>query len=661
MQYTNDKPTFIISFLISTLLLSSFSLLKNLDLIKETFLFKLGNERFTMEEFEYYFSKNNTFTKDSVEFKVNEYLDLFIIFKLKVLEAKQRNMHKEKGFINELRSYQKQLIKPYLVGTKVSDSLILEVYERTKEEIKASHILLKVSKDAIPEDTLKAYNKLLKIRSQINAGANFDSLAFAYSEDPSAKHNKGNLGYFSTLAMVYPFENAAFSTPLGSISDIVRTKFGYHLIYVSDRRQARGKIKVAHIILHTKPNATIEELQNIESKINSIHKKITEGENWNKLCNLYSEDINTKNKGGVLNWFGTGELVKEFETVFYNLKNIGDISTPFKTHYGWHIIKLLDKKDIEPLAKIRNKLESKISGTNRFKVKKNQALQTLKKQNNYQLNMTTKELTLSAFDSTLLKGKWKMDSTQFVNQTIFTVQNTSYTTWDFAKFVSENQDKRKNITVIKYIETLYNQFEEKSIFDFEEKYLEQNNKEYRMMLNEYRDGILLFNLMEKEIWGKSLEDSVGLEKFYKDNKQNYKINETADVKIFVSDNKETIEKAKTFINKTKKEIDKAINNKELLNLQIFSKTVERGEDNQVDKYWSKGIFDFNKDNKWYLMQIQAINSGGFKPLNTIKGQVISDYQNYLEELWIKKLKSKYPVKINKTVLKQVIRKIENQL
>lgn len=658
MQHNTQKRSIIICSILLFLVFGSFNQLKTK---KEKPLFKLGTKEYYTEEFEYYFSKNNDeLTKDSVEFKVKEYLDLFVKFRLKVLEAENRNMHLDETFIKELSGYQKQLAKPYLTESKMSEALIKEVYERMKEEVRASHILLKVKENALPEDTLKVYNKVMQIRSQVVAGANFDSLAQITSEDPSAKQNKGDLGYFSALAMVYPFEEAAFSTSVNDVSNPTRTRFGYHLIKVTDRRKAQGKVKVAHIMLREKKEVN-NDVENIELKISSIHQKLSNGESWDELCNLYSEDRNTKAKGGVLNWFGTGNLVKEFEAAAFGLQKKGDISTPFKTRFGWHIVKLLDKKSIEPLEEIRGRIESKISRDSRSKVKKEQTLTSLKSQNDFELDYSVLDQVIGSFDTTLLEGKWQIDSTEFTNQTIFSLGGQNYSSWDFSDFVNKKQRKRQGVSVTKYAESLYNQFEEKSIFEFEEKNLETNNKEYRMVLGEYRDGILLFNLMEKEVWGKAVEDTVGLKAYYKSNQDEYEAKESAIVRFFVSDKQEVIEKAKPFLDKTKNEIDKAFNKEEPLNLQVFDKTVEKGEDSDIDNYWKVGVYDFEKDNRKYLLQVQEIVPKKYKPLNTIKGQVISDYQNYLEETWVSGLKSKYPVKINKSSLKQFIKKTENRL
>ncbi len=643
-------------------LILSLIVLSTLSSFAQKPLFKLGSHKYYTEEFEYYFSKNNDrLSKDSVAIKVNEYLELFVKFRLKVLEARQKDMHLEPDFIKEFTGYQKQLAKPYLMESKMSEALVQEVYARMLEEVKASHILLRVAEDAVPEDTLKAFNKIINIKAQITAGASFDSLAVIHSEDPSAKQNKGSLGYFSAMAMVFPFEDAAYNTAVGALSNPVRTKFGYHLIKVQDRRKARGKVKVAHIMLRSKPKASPEEAQNVEAKINSIYDKLTKGASWDELCKLYSEDQNTKDKGGVLNWFGTGNLVKEFETAAFGLENKGDYSKVFQTRYGWHIVKLMDKKPVEPLDEIRTQLESKISRDGRSKVKKTQSLQKLKKQNNFQISTNNRNTIFTAFDSTLIFGKWKLDSATFINQVLFSLKDNNYSTWDFAAFVLKNQRRRKNISIAKYAESLYNQFEEKSIFEFEEKNLEYSNKEYRMILQEYRDGILLFNLMEQEVWGKAVSDTTGQKEYYSKFKNKYAMKESAVVRVLSSENKETIEKVKADIDKTKKEIDKAYNSKERLTLQILDKTVEKGEDSDVDSNWAVGIYEYEKGGRHYLLQVKEIIAAGYKVMENIKGQVISDYQNHLEDQWIEGLKDKYPVKVNKATLKLVIKKIEAQL
>ena len=321
---------------------------------KNTSLFAVGDKSISSEEFEYVYSKNNL-KKDSVvdEKDIREYLDLYVNFKLKVREAKSLGLDQKENFITELEGYRKQLAKPYLMESKVTNQLVEEAYERMKSEVNASHILLKLDQNALAEDTLKVYNEIIELRNKALNGESFGTLAKEHSQDPSARSNGGNLGYFSAMQMVFPFENAAYTTAKGDISMPVRTQFGYHILQVHDKRASRGQIKLAHIMLRATEGMPQENLDNAKNKIDEIFKNLSAGEDWGKLCSQFSEDVGTSKKGGELPWLGTGRIHPDFEKPAFALENPNDFTKPVKTPYGWHIIKLIDKKGIEPFEKRR--------------------------------------------------------------------------------------------------------------------------------------------------------------------------------------------------------------------------------------------------------------------------------------------------------------------
>jgi peptidyl-prolyl cis-trans isomerase SurA len=629
---------------------------------KEKYLLKLGEEEFFEEEFRYYFFKNNnSLTKDSVKFQMEEYLDLYVKFRLKVLAAEGLGKDKEADFIKEFNGYKVQLIKPYLMESKITESLIQETYDRMKEERLASHILLNVKEDALPKDTLEVYNRLLKIRERIEKGSDFDSLAFQYSEDPSAKSDRGSLGYFSALQMVYPFEEAAFTTEIGQVTGPIRTRFGYHLIHVKDKRPALGQVQVAHIMIKIQTDVRSDQ-ETSEKKIRAIYDKLKEGEDWESLCKLHSEDDNTKNRGGILNWFSTGKIVKEFEDVAFALENREDISEPFKTKYGWHIIKLKDKKGLEPFEEVKAELESTLSRDERSRVKKNKAISAIKNQNAFSLNAANKLTSIARMDSSLLNGTWQIDTSSVESsQTLFSLSGKDYLISDFWSYVISRQRKRAHSNLEEYKTDLYNRYEEKCIFDFEEIQLSKTNFEYRMILEEYRSGILLFNLMEEKVWQKAVKDTVGQKAYYDRNKEEYILNENADVRIFVSDNLEILGKSKSYLDSTAQTIDKIFNKQKPLTLQVIEKNAEKGVDKMLDSYWQQGLHEHHENNKYYLINVKKINPEGIKELGKTLGAVISGYQNELEKNWIEELKSQYPVNVNKKVLKKLISKIEEEV
>lgn len=623
-------------------------------------LFQLGDEAYGTKAFNYYFLKNaEEPTADSAKIKVNEYLDLYVNFRLKVKEAITQGQDQTPEFKAEFEGYKKQLAEPYLMQTKVNEQMVAEAYQRLTQEVSASHILIKSDEQANPEDTLKAYNKALDIKKQILAGADFGTLASQVSDDPSAKQNGGNLGYFSALQMVYPFENAIYQNQIGDVVGPVKTRFGYHIIKINDKRKARGQVLVAHIMIRAKPDSL--SMAVAKSKATSIYDNLKKGANWDEQCKLYSDDVRTKPAGGKLQWFGTGQLVPKFEDAAFALKEAGDISEPVQTRFGWHIIKLIDQKGIAPFEEMQDELETKISRDSRAKDKKSVALAKLKESQYFETNPAVLSQLVNYFDSTLLAAQWSDEQSKADgSKVLFTTNNTDYTLQLFFDYVKEKQKKRKLTALDTYVNQLYNQFVEKSIFDEELELIEAHNYDYQMVLDEYRSGILLFNLMETEVWNKAMIDSVGLEAFYdKNKKKNYKLAEHVVVRRFVSKDSAVLQSVSTQLDKTNSELDSLFNSQEPLTLQTFEEKIEQGKNQWLDDHWAVGSSIQSGKNYFTLWHVESIQPDGYKPLAEIKGLVISDYQQELEKQWLKALSKKYPMKLNKSVLKSYIEGFEN--
>lgn len=623
-------------------------------------LFYLEADPFSLSDFDYYFLKNsNAPSVDSAKTKVNEYLELYINFRLKVREAVNRGKDQTLAFREEFEGYKKQLAEPYLTQTKIKEHMIQQAYDRKTIEASASHILIKSETDANPEDTLKAFQKAADIKNRINAGEDFEVLATQMSEDPSARQNKGNLGYFSALQMVYSFENAVYESKVGEVVGPVKTQFGYHIIKVNDKRKARGQVLAAHIMIRSNPDSL--SMANAKIKAHSVYQNVINGADWKEQCELYSDDQRTKPLGGQLRWFGTGNLVPEFENAVFALKQIGDITAPVKTRFGWHIIKLLDKKDIASFEEMKADLENKISRDSRAKDKKSVALSKLKKTQHFDLNHQTRSQLMVCFDSTLLDAQWNYKNTDAaMSDVLFITNGNKYLLEDFLKFAHEKQKQRKLTALSTYVDQLYNQFEEKSIFEEELKLIEVNNYDYKMVLDEYRSGILLFNQMEEEVWNKAVEDSLGLLEFYeKSKKKKYEQKEYALVRRFVSEDKSILQSVSNQLAKSNSELDSLFNREEPLTLQTFDEKIELGKEPWLDDRWEVGSSIQDGKNYYTLWNITEIHPKGYKPLNEIKGMVISDYQNELEQQWLKALKKKYPLKVNKSVLKAYTEKFEN--
>ena len=321
---------------------------------EDPILLKIGNLTVNSNEFLQLYKKNQI-AGDTVntERSIKDYANLFVNFKLKVLAAQQQGLDTTQAFREELQTYRKQLSQSYLTEKNVSESLVKEVYERMKEELSVAHILLNCPPDAAPQDSMRVYLELLKIRERAVSGEEFNKLAKMFSNDPSVVNNDGNLDYITAMSTVYPFENMAYQTSKGKISMPFRSKFGFHILKVNDRRESLGKVRVAHIMVKIEANASEKDKNDAKLKIDEIFKKLQSGDKFENVCKKLSEDETTRNSNGVLEMFGAGQMVKEFEQAAFSLKQIGEISLPIRTKFGWHIIKLIEKKSLEPFAEIQ--------------------------------------------------------------------------------------------------------------------------------------------------------------------------------------------------------------------------------------------------------------------------------------------------------------------
>lgn len=513
-------------------------------------LAKFGTNNIYTPEFDYVYKKNNANAPDAYTSEsLKEYLNLYTNFRLKVKEAEELGLDTSVAFKKELEGYRKQLAQPYLTEKGVTDQLCREAYDRMKEEVNASHILIEVGPDADPKDTLIAYTKITDIRQKALSGQDFGMLAAQYSQDPSAKTNKGNLGYFTALQMVYPFEEAAYKTKVGEISNPVRTKFGYHILKVFNKRPSQGQIRVAHIMVRATSGLPAADSLVAKQKIDEIYKKLKDGEKWETLVSQFSDDVNSKPKGGELPWFSTGRMIPSFEDASFKLVNLGDFSAPVLTPYGWHIIKLLEKKPLETYEQLEPTIKSKVAKDSRSELNKTMLLQRLRKENNFSENTKSVELTCTLADSTLLKGLFAKTTDEKTNLTLFSIKDEKYTTAKFFDYVKTNQKPKKGISPSQCMRNMYKDYSNASLISYEESHLAEKYVDYKMLVREYRDGILLFQLMDDKVWSKAIEDTAGLKAFFNKNNNNYRWTARAQATIYNVANKETLDKLKTELTK----------------------------------------------------------------------------------------------------------------
>lgn len=617
-------------------------------------LFTLDGKPTFTNEFVYLYRKNHTNkSQDYTESKIDEYLNLFINFKLKITEAQKRGIDTTAKFNKELKTYREELKKPYRAEKDVLDKLTREAYDHLTMEVKASHILIQLKPDATPEDTLSAFNKISDIKKRIVAGEDFEKLARELSDDPSAKQNGGSLGYFTAMQMVYPFEKAAYQTKVGEVSSIVRTRFGYHLIKVVDKRPSKGEVEVSHILLRsTKDNET-----KVKNLIFEIYDQIKKGRSWDELCKQYSEDSNTKNAGGKLRPFGVGALaaVPEFEATAFAMQNPGEISDPFQSNIGWHIIRLEKKIPVPPYAEVESSLKKRVARDERMKISE-QALEVKRKKDlGFVENSETKTKVMALADSSLLKGKWKLSGNPELKKLVLiSINGKQVTAGNFILWVEQQQVSSK-LTPPAYMNQLYESWTEERINGAEEEKIIKENPDFKYLLAEYREGILLFEIMEKEVWNKASEDSVGQRKYYNEHINKYEAGNRIEARIFSTTDKSFLDEVKKKVTHgdTLKEADM----KKFKSAQNF-RNYEKGESKAIDKVnWVPGLQEAEIDGTYYLVEVKKLVAPGPKTLEEARAKVISDYQDSLEKNWVASLKNKYRVVLNNKGKKTVVEEL----
>ena len=622
-------------------------------------ILKIDNHVVNKSEFEQIYWKNKK-EKIATKEDLDEYIELFINFKLKVISAEELGLDTTNKFIDELSGYRKQLEKPYLTDTSITESLINEAYYRTINEINASHIMVKLGPNPNPTDTLKAYNKISSFLKSINSGeVSFEKIAKESSEDPYAKTNAGNLGYFNAFKMIYSFENAAYKTPIGDVSKPIRTRYGYHLVRPNSTRKAMGKVKTSHIMITT--NQKLPNNNKITSeKINSIYNDLNNGTlSFEELANKFSEDRKSAKNGGEIGWISSGgNVYPEFEKTVFSLTKNGDFSKPFKTPNGWHIVKRLDYEPIGDLKSLSYELKNKIEKDMRGQKTKSSFIKKLKVdyadliEELIILNELKKILNNKNFN---FKTMPLNNEIKGINNVILSIENKSYTTYDFLEHLLNLKKLDKNLITNNTLTKLYEKFVNQKLIAFEKTQLEKKYPEFKALMKEYRDGILLFEISDQMIWTKAIKDTSGLKEFYMSNTDTWKWPNRIKATIYTSDSKKTISKAVSL--KKKKGINndslvKIINKGNVLSLSFESKIIEdfskyNTSFEELKKGFNKLI---NANDKWTTIYVEEKLPVANKKLEECEGLVVSAYQNYLEKVWIANLKKSHTMVVNYNTL-----------
>jgi len=632
---------------------------------KKEVLFTIDDKPYYTDEFTRVYNKNLDLVKDESQKDLTQYLELFIGYKLKINKANKLGLQNGEAYKNELATYRTQLSKNYLTDSKVTKELVEEGYQRSLKEIRASHILITLDENAAPADTLVAYNKIMDIRKRALNGEDFGELAVQNSQDPSAKDNRGDLGYFSSFRMVYAFESAAFKTPKGKISNPVRTRFGYHIIKVDDERANRGEVTVAHIMILNPKEDKPEEKAAAEAKIRDIYKKIQQGESFESLAKQFSEDKSSSSKGGLLSRFGSGQLSsEEFENAAFSLTADKPVSAPFQSKFGWHIVKLIEKHPLKSFDEMKAELENKVGKDDRSRLITNSINEKLRKQFPIKRDNKVYSAATKTVNDTYYENKWEIPAdTKPYDKKLFAIKERTVTGTDFLKFVKDQEKGNNTIKPVSQLtDNLYEKFVDVQLNKYYIDNLENTFPDFAAIMDEYRDGLLLFDLMEKEIWERSKTDTIGLKNFFEANKANYNWKKRLDVTIASSTDMNVIKNAQKMLkaNSTPEQLKEKLNTKDKVNLMTNSGVFEEGNEALPKNIkFETGVSEIIKDGEYYFVaKVNKVLPEGQKTLDESKGKAINDYQQYLEQNWVSDLKKEFTVKTFPEVFERVKRELK---
>ena len=478
--------------------------------LENNILFKVNDSLVYVDEFNRVYNKNIDLIDENNQKDFESYLELFINYKLKLAEAYDLGLQNDPKYKSELNKYVKQLQNTYLTDRETENKFLREAYERTKYEVNVSHILIRI--DENDNDTIDVYNKLNNLRGPF-LNSSINDFKNSHIEDEELIIE--NLGYFSAFKMIYKFENMAYKTPVGEVSLPFRSRFGFHILKVNDKRSSLGEVTVGHIMTYkNKPNA-YERITNILDSLNN-------GISFEYLAKKYSDDKNSSFKGGRLNPFSSGQINSiPFENAAFELGKKNNISKPIETKYGWHIIKFYSKKNLQKFDEIKYELLNKLKKSSRFSIVSDSFYDFL--MNRYGLNYQNNNLDyfISILDPSYFKGEWSIPESIDEEKTLIKILDKNLKFIDFATFLEDNQRKTSITPYQKLISDRYKSFIKYNALEVYKNNLESENSDYKFVIKEYREGLLLFNLMQDKIWTVRDSDSTKLKMFFSENKNKY--------------------------------------------------------------------------------------------------------------------------------------------
>ncbi|WP_292889186.1 peptidylprolyl isomerase [Nonlabens sp.] len=644
-----------------------FSALSYAQQLKDATFLSIDGTDYDAGTFMKFYFKNIDIVQEESQKDIDNYLDLYIDYRLKLQQAYELGLDKKDAHIRDIQNTRSSLSQPFLTDHKVTERLVKEGYKRGLQQVNASHILIKISRGASPTDTLMAWNRIQAIYKELQQGADFGSLARAKSEGPSAG-NEGNIGWFGAFVMAYEFETAAYETPVASFSKPIRTDFGYHIVYVNDKRPNPGEVTVAHIMTYDQQG---EGEQTAATRIQEIYQQLEEGKSFEELAREFSDDENSAARGGRLNKFGTGGIDETFANAAFELQEKGAYTRPLETKYGWHIIQLLEKHPLKTFEDLENELKDKIQKSPRSRKITEAFTNQLKKQ--YQIPeklVLPKKVYNIVNDSLIMSGTYVYDKNQNANTNeLFKIRATTYTVSNFLSYVEQKQLKDFTYYADKKekIDAFYDAFVTEKIISYYDSNLERDNEDFRFLYNEFKEGFLVFDLIETQIWNKADNDSVGQQNYYNRYKDKYAWKRRLDIDLTQSTSKEVAQKVRGMLQegipldsiKARLNVDNTT--KVIISSGIVEETYARLPKDFEPQLGVSKVYHSDGDSFYKVIQVNEIIESTLKTIEEARGRVINDYKQELEKNWIEELRKGHQIEVDKEVFQKVKAQIQKQL
>ena len=622
-------------------------------------LFTVDGKPVNVSEFNYIYSKTNGAKADFSQASIMEYLDLYTRFKMKVARAREMQLDTIPSLQEELAGYRRQLADSYLTDREVSDKLVKEVYDRMMKDVAVSHILVKIEGN----DTIKAYNTIKDALARVTKGDKFEDVAKAVSQDATSKDKGGYIGFLTAMLPegFYGFESALYNTPVGKTSGIVRSPMGYHIIKVNEQRTARGEVEVSHILLRKKKDGV--DVTNVKERIDALYADLKSGKSFDELATKFTDDQGSQSRAGYLGFFGIGRYEPGFEDAAFALEKDGEISKPYESSIGWHIILRKSRKGIEPYDVVKSRLKARIQRDSRFELARTAMVERIKSEAKFTEGVAARDKFIATLDSSFLTYSYKVPE-NLPKDKLLSFGGTTTTVGEWATWLNESANKRINYSMqlnnntTEVAKKLYGEFVIDKALGYEETQLDKKYPDFKNLMREYEEGILLFEAIKQNVWDKASQDTVGLEKFFAQNKSKYNWDERASLIYYtVSDSaKADSMKIRKYAEKhTPQDVLKKFNKKGEA-VKFREETLERGKSKVLDpSVWKAGAIVTNAKEPLNFMKVEKIMPKSPKALKDARGYVVADYQEFLEKEWMNELTAKYKVEVNKDVLKSIIK------